>query len=178
MAKISPLMVLPPVLFAALAGMFVWGMNRDNPRQLPTALAEKTAPPLVLAALGAGPALTDAALRDGRVKLVNFWASWCAPCRIEHPYLTGLAAEGVPIYGINYKDKPENAAQFLADMGNPYAAIGADASGMDTAVNWGVYGVPETFVVDGDGRILFRFAGPVTPDVIEKHLRPFLTKAK
>lgn len=176
MAKVSPLLMLPPLLFAGLAGMFIWGMNREDPSQLPTALAGQPAPPVVLEPL-MGPVPTDATLRDGEVKLVNYWASWCAPCRVEHPNLAALAGEGVAIYGINYKDEPAKALAFLEELGNPYAAIGADASGR-MALDWGVYGVPETYVVDGEGTIILRFAGPVTQRVIEEQIRPALEKAR
>ena len=168
-----PLMLLPPLIFAGLAGMFIWGMGREDPKQLPSALAGKDAPRVQLTPLGTGAPFTDADLRDGEIKLVNFWASWCAPCRVEHPNLEALAAKGVEILGVNYKDTPEQALKFLGDLGNPYAAIGADATGR-MALDWGVYGVPETFVVDGEGKVLFRFAGPVTERVIESRLRPVL----
>lgn len=175
MARVSPLLLLPPVLFAGLAAMFIWGMNRDDPTQLPTALAGQPAPPVVLEPLQ-GPLPTDATLRDGQVKLVNYWASWCAPCRVEHPNLAALAGEGVPIYGINYKDEPAKALAFLAELGNPYTAIGADASGR-MALDWGVYGVPETYVIDGNGTIILRFAGPITQRVIDEQIRPALEAA-
>ncbi|MCL4151323.1 UNVERIFIED_CONTAM: hypothetical protein GTU68_008493 [Idotea baltica] len=115
-------------------------------------------------------------LRDGEVKIVNFWASWCAPCRVEHPNLTALAAEGVPIYGINYKDFDANALSFLSDLGDPYTAVGADPSGFH-AIDWGVYGVPETFLVDGDGTILLRMASPVTQRELANRLRPAIDAA-
>ncbi|MDP1667658.1 DsbE family thiol:disulfide interchange protein [Phaeovulum sp.] len=171
MARISPLMLAPPLLFAALAGMFVWGMGRDNPRELPSALIGQQAPALVVTALADLPPLSSDVLTDGTVKLVNFWASWCAPCRIEHPIITQLTAEGIPVYGVNYKDDPAAALKFLSELGNPYAAIGADLTGRDTAVNWGVYGVPETFVIDGQGKVLYRFAGALTPNVVEARIR-------
>ncbi|MBW6506967.1 MAG: DsbE family thiol:disulfide interchange protein [Rhodobacteraceae bacterium] len=171
MAKISPLMMAPPLVFAALAAMFVWGMGRDDPRQLPSALIGQVAPALVVTPLADLPPLTSEVLADGSVKLVNFWASWCAPCRLEHPQLTALSAEGIPVYGINYKDDPAAALKFLAELGNPYAQIGADRNGLDTAVNWGVYGVPETFVISGEGKVLYRFAGALTPNVVEYRVR-------
>lgn len=176
MARVSILMILPPVAFAAFAGLFAFGMMRENPDELPTALAGQDAPPMTVAPLGNLPRLDDAALRDGHVKLVNYWASWCAPCRVEHPTLTQLAAEGLQIYGINYKDDPANALAFLAELGDPYVAVGADADGR-TALDWGVYGVPETFLVDGEGRILMRVAGPVTQRVLDTRLRPALIAA-
>lgn len=177
MARISPLMAAPPLVFAALAVMFYVGMNRDNPEELPSALVGKPAPEVRLTALGDGAPFTDDSLRDGQVKLVNFWASWCAPCRVEHPHLEALAGEGVPILGVNYKDKPANALGFLAELGDPYAGIGADADGR-MALNWGVYGVPETYLVDGDGTILLRIAGPVTEREIASRLRPALERAQ
>ena len=177
MAKVSPLMIAPPLIFAALAVMFYVGMNRDDPNALPSAIAGNPAPPVALTDLGDEPAFTDETLRQPGVKLVNYWASWCAPCRAEHPNLTALAEEGIPIYGINYKDKPENALDFLAELGNPYTAMGADASGR-TALDWGLYGVPETYVIDGEGKIVLRFAGPITQRVLEKTIRPAIEGSK
>ncbi len=171
------MVIVPPLVFAGIAALFVWGMGRDNPDQLPSALAGKVAPAVEVVALGEGPALTDADLRDGRMKLVNFWASWCAPCRAEHPSLVKLAAEGVPIYGVNYKDTPENAAKFLAELGNPFEKMGADATGR-MGLMWGLYGVPETYLIDGEGRILLRHAGPITERVVEGTIRPALAAAR
>ncbi len=176
MAKISPMMILPPVIFAGLALMFVWGMNREDPDALPSTLTGKQAPPVVVAPLGDHPEFSDADLRDGKVKLVNFWASWCAPCRAEHPNLVKLTAEGVTILGVNYKDKPEAALGFLAELGNPYAAIGTDESGR-MGIDWGLYGVPETFVIDGEGNVILRFPGPITERVLETDIRPAMKKA-
>ena len=172
MARVSPLMALPVLIFGGLAGAFWFSLDGGD-RQLPSAFLDREAPPLVLAPLGDLPPIPEGMLADGEVKLVNFWASWCAPCRVEHPSLTALSAEGVPIYGVNYKDRPNAALGFLAELGNPYDAAGADESGR-MALEWGVYGVPETYVVDGEGRILYRFAGPVTQRVIEADLRPLL----
>jgi len=176
MAKVSPLMILPPAIFAGLAAMFIWGMNRENPDALPSAFAGKQAPGVVVTPLGDYPTFSDADLRDGKVKMVNFWASWCAPCRVEHPNLEKLAAEGVTIYGVNYKDKPEAAQGFLAELGNPYAAIGADLKGR-MGIDWGLYGVPETFVIDGDGNVVMRFPGPITERVLKSDIRQGLNKA-
>ena len=109
--------------------------------------------------------------------LVDFWAPWCAPCRVEHPNLVALTeAEGIPIYGINYKDERGNALAFLDELGDPYAAASADEGGR-TARDWGVYGVPETFVIDGEGRVLARVAGPVTERTLERTIRPALEAA-
>ncbi|HEY0213493.1 MAG TPA: DsbE family thiol:disulfide interchange protein [Paenirhodobacter sp.] len=170
---VKPLMLLPPLVFAGLAGMFYWGMNGTDPTQLPTAFQGKPAPAVQVEPLGQVPGFTDADLRDGKIKLVNFWASWCAPCRMEHPQLESLAEEGIEILGVNYKDNPDKAQGFLSDMGNPFALLGADPQGK-MALNWGVYGVPETFVVDGDGTVIFRFAGPITPEVLEDQIEPLL----
>ncbi|WP_093421429.1 DsbE family thiol:disulfide interchange protein [Tranquillimonas alkanivorans] len=169
-------MILPPVLFAGLAATFWIGMQRDDPDALPSAIAGKPAPSLELTPLGDLPAFGDEALDAPGVKLVNFWASWCAPCRVEHPNLEVLAEEGVPIYGINYKDNPDNALSFLDELGNPYVAVAADVNGR-TALDWGLYGVPETYVIDGDGQIVLRFAGPITQRVMDSQIRPALKEA-
>ncbi len=176
MAKISPLMFLPPVLFAGIAAVFLWGMGRENPDALPSMLEGKQAAPVVLDQLGGAAPFTDADLRDGRIKIVNFWASWCGPCRTEHPNLGKLQAEGVTILGVNYKDKPEAALRFLSELGNPYEAIGADGSGR-MGIDWGLYGVPESFVIDGSGTVILRFPGPITERVLERDIRPALIKA-
>lgn len=176
MAKISPLMLLPPVIFAGIAAMFVLGMNREDPDALPSALQGRQAPAVAVTPLGGGPVFGDADLRDGEVKLVNFWASWCAPCRAEHPNLTKLQAEGVTIYGVNYKDKPDAALGFLAELGNPFAAIGADESGR-MGIDWGLYGVPETFIIDGKGNVVERLAGPITERVLDDVIRAGIKKA-
>lgn len=175
MARISPLVLLPPLAFAGLAGVFYFGLGGDE--QLPSALIGKPAPVVEVQPLADLPPLPEGGMADGRVKLVNFWASWCAPCRVEHPNLTKLAAEGIPIYGINYKDPPANAVAFLEELGNPYEAIGADPQAR-MGLEWGVYGVPETFVVDGEGRITYRFAGPLTEREIEGGLREALAEAR
>ncbi len=177
MARVAPLMIAPPLIFAALAVLFYVGMKRDDPTALPSAIAGNPAPPVVLSELAGMPGFDDATLREPGVKLVNYWASWCAPCRAEHPNLTMLAQEGVPIYGINYKDDPEKALRFLDELGNPYRGIGADRSGR-TALDWGLYGVPETYVIDSAGVIVLRFAGPITERVLRETIRPALEAAE
>jgi|SRR6056297_2094259 len=176
MARVSPLTIAPPLVFAGLAAMFWWGMQREDPNAIPSARAGQPAPAMALTPLGEAPLLTDAELREAGVKLVNFWASWCGPCRVEHPILMDLAAEGVPIHGINYKDAPENARGFLVELGDPYVTLGADATGR-TGLEWGLYGVPETYVIDGEGTVVLRFAGPITPEVLERRIRPALQEA-
>ncbi|PWE34409.1 DsbE family thiol:disulfide interchange protein [Maritimibacter sp. 55A14] len=174
--KLSPMVVLPPLVFAALAALFFFGLNREDPDALPSALAGKSAPPVALEPLGSAPIFDDAMLRAPGVKLVNFWASWCAPCRVEHPNLEALGAEGVAIYGVNYKDKPGNALRFLDELGNPYAALGADPEGR-MGIDWGLYGVPETYMIDGQGNIVLRFAGPITQRALESRIRPAMAEA-
>ena len=169
-------MLLPPVLFAGIAAMFVLGMNREDPDALPSTLTGRQAPAVVVAQLADLPTFSDADLKDGKVKLVNFWASWCAPCRAEHPNLEKLQAEGVTIYGVNYKDKPDAALGFLRELGNPYAAIGTDEGGR-MGIDWGIYGVPETFVVGRDGTIRYKHVGPITPQALESGLMPAIEKA-
>lgn len=176
MARISPLMLVPPLLFAALAVTFFLGMKRDDPDALPLAIAGQPAPPLRLEPLGDFEPFTDADLRAGEVVLVNYWASWCAPCRAEHPNLIELGRQGVRIYGINYKDDPAKALAFLEELGNPFQRLGADRSGR-TAIDWGLYGVPETYVVAGDGTVLLRFAGPITRKVMEETILPAIAEA-
>lgn len=176
MSRISPLMLLPPLIFFGLVGLFIIGMQRDDPDALPSALEGQPAPSVALQLLGALDGFDDATLRTDGVKLVNFWASWCAPCRVEHPNLQTLADEGLAIYGVNYKDDPENALGFLEELGNPYTAVGADFTGR-MALNWGLYGVPETYVLDREGTIVLRFAGPITQRIMESTIRPAIEAA-
>lgn len=171
---------LPLLLFAAVAiWMAVPLIRGDDPSVLPSALIDRPAPDFDLPALPGVPgglARSDLEGGDlaGSVRLVNFFASWCVPCLAEHPLLTRLAnEEGIPLFGVNYKDQTEDATRWLGRHGNPYALVGADADGR-TAIDWGVYGVPETFVVDGAGHIRFRHAGPLTPDIVRDQLLPLL----
>ena len=164
--------LLPVLLFIAVAGYFAVGLTRD-PQTLPSAMIDKPVPAFALPpAIEGVPGLSDADLK-GQVALVNIFASWCAPCRIEHPLLTGLAREGVTIFGINQKDKPQAVARFLAELGNPYARIGADTDGR-VSIDWGVYGVPETYVIDRDGHIRYRHVGVLTAKDVEQTIRPLL----
>jgi len=176
MAKKFPIAFLVPVVAVGVIALFTFGLGRNDPDALPSALQGQTAPTLETTALGTLPQVLDSDLRTGDVKLVNFWASWCAPCRAEHPNLTALAEQGVQIYGINYKDTEANALKFLEDLGNPYTAIGQDSGRQ--AINWGVYGVPETFVIDGAGRIILRFPGPITQQVLADTILPAIEAAK
>lgn len=169
------LFLLPVLVFAALAGVFAARLlSGDDPQTLPSALLDKPVPAFDLPPIAARPAdsgLASADLEGGGVKLVNVFASWCVPCRIEHPVLTALAEEeGITVHGINYKDDPNDVATWLDELGDPFARVGVDDSGR-TAIEWGVYGVPETFVVDNEGRIIYRHVGPVQPRDLEA-LRP------
>jgi cytochrome c biogenesis protein CcmG/thiol:disulfide interchange protein DsbE len=173
------LVLIPVVVFAALAALFWKGLSGE-PSKIPSALINKPVPEFTLAAVPGldVPGLASADLKTGKVTVVNVWASWCAPCRIEHPLLTELAKRpDIALAGINYKDEPENAVRFLTTLGQPFAAVGMDRDGR-AAVNWGVYGVPETFVVDGEGRIRYKHIGPLTPEAIAGKLSAEIEKAK
>ncbi len=176
MARISPLMIAPPLIFAAFVGLAAFGMFRENPDGLPSTLIEQQAPALPAAQLANFPAVAPDALRAGEVTLVNFWASWCPPCRAEHPRLLALQAEGVTIIGVNFKDTATAATKYITDDGNPFAGIAFDPQGR-TAIDWGVTAPPETFIVSGDGTVLFRFAGPLVGSDYEQRFMPELQKA-
>lgn len=169
------LFVLPVVLLGLLAAMAYLRLGKD-PSVLPSALIDRPAPDFVLPPLLDGmPGLATADLK-GQVALVNVFASWCAPCRVEHPVFLRLKEDGrVAIYGIDYKDKPEDATAWLQRLGNPYTRIGADRDGR-AAIEWGVYGVPETFVIDREGRIRYRHVGPVQPRDLEEKILPLLAE--
>ena len=177
MAKVSPLLAAPPLIFAGLALVFFLGVSREDPDSPQSAREGQGAPALRLEALGEGAPFTDEDLATPGVKLVNFWASWCAPCRAEHPNLELLAEEGVPILGINYKDEPDKALAFLQELGDPYAKLGADPQAR-TAFEWGVRGIPETFVINGAGEIVLHFFGPITQRSLEGQIRPAIEAAR
>lgn len=171
-----PLLWLPPLIFAALALIFAFGMYRGNPEDLPSAFIGKPAPALPAAALDGYPVLAAADLTGGQVTLVNFWASWCPPCRAEHPTLQKLAADGVRVGGVNFKDTADQATAYLAENGNPFFAVAFDPKGR-AAIDWGVTAPPETFIVGGDGTILFRFVGPLVGSDYEQRFLPALQAA-
>lgn len=174
MPKRNLLLLLPPLLFLAFAAVAFWALKRENPEELPSALAGRSAPSLAAAeTLGGLAKPGDADLRSGKVVLVNFFASWCAPCRLEHPVLKDLAAAGATVVGVNYKDKPEQALGFLEELGDPYTAVAADPTGR-IGIDWGIYGVPETFVIDGQGTILLRHPGPLSPQIFTERIAPLL----
>jgi cytochrome c biogenesis protein CcmG/thiol:disulfide interchange protein DsbE len=167
------LFLLPLLVFMVLAGYFALALRPDrNPQELPSAMIGKEAPAFTLAGLQ-GDGIARDSLK-GRPILINFFASWCVPCRVEHPLLMRLAEqEHVPIYGIDYKDKPEDARRLLAQFGDPYRGVGLDADGR-VGLNFGVYGVPETYLIDAGGTIRKRFVGPLTANQVDNELLPLL----
>lgn len=170
------LMVLPPVLFAGLATMFYAGMMRPNPDEIPSTFVGRAAPVLPQTGLEGVPLLKPADLTTGQVTVLNFWASWCPPCRAEHPVLKALAADGVRVAGINMMDDDAKAAAYLAADGNPFFALATDPKGRNR-VEWGVTAPPETFIIRGDGTIAFRFIGPMVGTDYEKRFKPALDAA-
>jgi cytochrome c biogenesis protein CcmG/thiol:disulfide interchange protein DsbE len=177
--------VLPLVFFALLAGLFLLRLFSDAAR-LPSALIGKDVPQFTLpaiAGLADHPGLADADLKQGHVTLVNIFASWCGPCHQEHEFLLALAQnptlakEGVEIVGIAYKDDPENVRRFLGQAGNPFARVGADVSGR-TGIDFGVYGVPETYIIKGDGKIAYKLVGPMSDNTIRDIILPEVEKAR
>lgn len=176
MAKFSPLMIAPPLIFAAFVALAVVGMYREDPEGLPSTLVGQMAPGVPEAALRDFPQATQEMLVSGEVTLVNFWASWCPPCRAEHPKLLEMEANGLNIIGINFKDTESAASKYLRDDDSPFAAVGFDPQGR-TAIDWGVTAPPETFILDADGVVLFRFAGPLVGSDYEQRFVPALEKA-
>ncbi len=178
----SLVVLLPLVVFLALAGLFLIRLGGD-PSKIPSALIGRPAPETPLPPLAGVtrdgrelPGLSPATFRDA-VTLVNVWASWCVPCRDEVPYLHQLGKDSrIQLVGLNYKDEADNARRFLGRYGNPYAANGVDLNGR-AGIEWGVYGVPETFVVGRDGRIAYKLVGPINAENLEAALKPAIEKA-
>ena len=173
------LVFLPVVLFVLVAGLFLLRLYAGDASRLPSALIGKPVPTFALAPVeGLGkPGLSAADLKAGKVTVVNVFASWCGPCREEAPALLQLSQQGLPLVGIAYKDKPENTRKFLTDDGDPFRAIGADTSGR-TGIDFGVYGVPETYVVNGRGIITAKIVGPLTDEAVRKELLPAVARAE
>ena len=175
--------LIPLVLFLGLALLFIIRLSAGDPSRIPSVLIGRQAPQTELPALPGllrdgvpVPGLDATAFKDA-VTVLNVWASWCVPCRDEAPLLMTLADDKrIRVVGINYKDQPDNARRFLSRYGNPFAANGADANGR-ASIEWGVYGVPETFIVGRDGRIAYKLIGPITPENLEAVLKPQIEKA-
>lgn len=184
-SRLMPVLLVPLALFVVLAGVFLMQLlSGKDPSAIPSALIGKPAPGTELPAVegltadGAAMPGLDPTMLDGKVSVVNVFASWCAPCRIEHPILMELKERGdVQMIGINYKDEPENARRFLGTFGNPFDIVGADESGR-AAIEWGVYGVPETFIVGPDGTIRYKFVGPLSEEAVSGPFGEALSDAK
>ena len=177
--RFRPIMLLPLAIFLALAGLFLSQLlsGRDV-AAIPSALIGQDAPETKLPPLeGSNLPGLDSDQFEGKVSVLNVFASWCVPCREEHPVLMGLAQDKrYAMAALNYKDKPENARRFFGELGNPFQAIGIDPAGR-AAINWGVYGVPETFLIDKSGKITFKYVGPLTPQTAKALLLPEIEKA-
>ena len=176
MPKISPLMIAPPLIFAAFVALAAFGMFRPDPEGLPSTFVGQTAPALPDKALDGFAVPAADVFTNGEVTLVNFWASWCPPCRAEHPNLLKMQADGVAIVGVNFKDTAGAASSYLTDHGNPFQGVAFDPQGR-TAIDWGVTAPPETFIIDGEGTVLFRFAGPLVGSDYEQRFLPALRDA-
>jgi cytochrome c biogenesis protein CcmG, thiol:disulfide interchange protein DsbE len=177
------IVLIPLGLFLGLSALFFVGLRAGDPSRIPSALIGHPAPQTELPAIaeltrdGTPVPGLDAAGFKGAVSVLNVWASWCVPCHDEAPLLVKLAADKrIRVVGINYKDQPDNARRFLGRYGNPFAANGADGNGR-ASIEWGVYGVPETFIVGRDARIAYKLIGPITPENLETVLKPELEKA-
>ena len=177
------LMLLPLIAFIGLAILFWFRLESGDPSRIPSALIGRPAPQTALPHLdglqsnGAQVPGLDPAVFKGNVSLVNVWASWCVPCHDEAPLLAELARDArVQMIGINYKDTPDNARRFLGRYGNPFGLVGTDANGR-ASIEWGVYGVPETFIVGREGKIVYKLVGPITPENLNAVLRPEIEKA-
>lgn len=177
--------IAPLIIFGALVGLFAFALQTGDPSKLPSALIGKRAPATQFAAveglLEGGrpvPGFSSAELASGQPSVVNFWASWCVPCAEEQPLLVELQKRtGVALYGANYKDDAASARRFLGRYGNPFKAVGVDGAGR-AAIEWGVYGMPETYVLNGRGEIVFKHVGAITPESIETKLIPAIERAK
>lgn len=181
--RIPVLVLLPVIIFSALAALFLFQLTMGNdPSKIPSVLIGRPAPdtslPPVEDLAPDGVQLEGFNKADlmGKVSVVNVFASWCAPCRQEHPILQDLATrDGFQMIGINYKDKPENARRFLGSLGNPYDRVGSDPDGR-AAIEWGVYGIPETYIVDATGTIRYKYIGPLSPETYQEEFLPQLDK--
>jgi cytochrome c biogenesis protein CcmG/thiol:disulfide interchange protein DsbE len=177
--------IAPVLIFGALVAVFAFALRSGDPSRLPSALIGKPAPatqfPALEGLVDAGkpvPGFSSAELANGKVSVVNFWASWCVPCAEEQPLLVELQKQsGVALYGVNYKDDAVSARRFLGRYGNPFTAVGTDSVGR-AAIEWGVYGMPETYVLNGRGEIVFKHVGPISPESLNTRLMPAIAQAQ
>ncbi len=171
------LYIMPLSVFLIMALYFAIGLTKD-PSILPSALIDKPVPEFSLPPIEGGPGkgFSSADLKGNGVSIVNVFASWCVPCRAEHPQITRLAALKVAtVYGLNFKDEPKDALKWLKQLGDPYAAHGADTNGR-VAIDWGVYGIPETFIIDNSGTIRYKYVGPITARRLDQEILPIIRK--
>ncbi|MEO8422190.1 MAG: DsbE family thiol:disulfide interchange protein, partial [Hyphomicrobium sp.] len=176
--------IAPLLIFGALVAVFALALQSGDPSRLPSALLGKPAPVTQFAAVDGlmeggrpVPGFTSAELAGGQPSVVNFWASWCTPCAEEQPLLVELQKRtGVALYGVNYKDEAASARRFLGRYGNPFKAVGTDDKGR-AAIEWGVYGMPETYVLNGKGEIVFKHVGPISPESMQTKLIPAIARA-
>ena len=173
------LYIVPILAFGVLAWFLFASLNGSPPDQLPSALVDKPAPPIALPPLDKNTKpFTQSDLASGHVTVMNVWASWCVPCRLEAPMLDRLKAlKGVALYGLVYKDQADKARAFLNEVGNPFSRLDLDLGGR-AAIDWGVYDVPETFVIDGRGIVRLRYSGPITEDVLRDTILPAIAQAR
>lgn len=177
--------VAPVLIFVGLVGLFAFALETGDPSKLPSTLIGKPVPATTFPAVDGltdgnrqVPGFASADLANGKVSVVNFWASWCVACIEEHPLLEVLKKRtGVDIYGVDYKDQATAARRFLGRYGNPFTAVGTDANGR-SAIEWGVYGMPETFVLNGKGEIVYKHIGPVSPQSLQEKLIPAIEQAR
>ena len=176
------LVYAPLIVFLALAWLLFERLGAGDPSSIPSVLIGQMAPPLDLPGLNGAHGLTDADLRAGHVSVVNMFGTWCEPCQYEHQFLMALAADpdlkvkGVAIYGVAQRDSADNVRRFLGAKGDPYAKVGLDQDNR-AGIDWGVYGVPETFIVSGDGKLTFKLVGPMTAKTLESEVKPQILKA-
>ena len=171
--------IVPIIAFMALVGVFGIGLTKD-PKELPSQLIDRPLPyfalPGIAAVPGGGPGLTSTDLK-GQPLLLNVFASWCAACPQEHPVLTRIGTEGFAVFGVAWKDKPQDTRDWIARFGNPYKAVAADETGR-TAIDLGITGVPETFIVDRTGRVRYKQVGPISPEIWEATIKPLMIKLR
>lgn len=171
--------LIPAALFLVIAGLFLVGVFRGDGALVPSPLIGRAVPEFSLSAIAGVdlPGFSSSDFGQGKSVIVNVWASWCVPCRDEHRVLSALKIKtDAAIFGLNYKDTSEGASQFLSELGNPFTRLGADTSGR-VGIDWGVYGVPETYIVDGKGRIVYKHVGPLTMQIVDDEVLPALRAA-